>query len=106
MNHSLLLWGTLVLIGAGTLALRGAGFFALPAGELPRWFDRALRLSPAAIFSALIAPAVLGSSTTGMTDPHLLAAALAALIAWRSRNMLLTIAGGMVALWSLTWWLG
>ncbi|WP_231627415.1 AzlD domain-containing protein [Thiohalorhabdus denitrificans] len=32
-----------------------------------------------------------------------LAAALAVLVAWRSRNMLLTLAVGMVSLWLLEW---
>jgi branched-subunit amino acid transport protein len=50
-------------------------------------------------------PILLGVSPFGLilspAHPRLLAGALAALIAWRSRNALLAIAAGMVALWLL-----
>lgn len=41
-----------------------------------------------------------------VAQPRLYAGLAAALIAWTTRNVLLTIAGGMLALWLLQWLLG
>ncbi len=101
------LWWMIVVMGVGALVLRGIFLFARPSQGLPAGFQRALRLAPAAIFSALVVPAVFGaSSNPNGLDPHWVVAGLAVLIAWRTRSMLPTIGGGMVALWLLTWWLG
>jgi branched-subunit amino acid transport protein len=65
---------------------------------------RALRFVPPAVLSALIFPELLlpgGALNLSLGNPRLLAGALAALIAWRTKNMLLAIAVGMVALWIL-----
>jgi branched-subunit amino acid transport protein len=65
---------------------------------------RALRFVPPAVLSALIFPELLlpgGTLDLSPGNPRLLAGALAALIAWRTKNMLLAIAVGMMALWAL-----
>jgi len=107
MMSTINFWLLVGVIGAGTLALRAAFVFAFAERQLPPQAERALYLAPAAIFSAIVLPAVFGTATSGSgLDPRLLAAGIAVLIAWRSRSMLMTIAGGMMALWLGRWLLG
>jgi branched-subunit amino acid transport protein len=74
---------------------------------LPRPFIRALRFVPAAVLSAIILPAVLrlpdGTMSYALDNPRLLAAVGATLIAWATRNALVTILGGMALFWLLGW---
>lgn len=68
---------------------------------VPALLQRALRYVPAAVFSAILVPALVLSAGTvhiGLDNPRLLAGILAGVIAWRTRNTLLTIAAGMLAL--------
>ncbi len=70
---------------------------------LPQSFEKALRYVPAAALSAIIFPAVLITNgvSIGPGNERLLAALVAGAIAWRSKNMFLTIAVGMAVLWTL-----
>lgn len=68
---------------------------------VPALLQRALRYVPAAVFSAILVPALVlsaGSVHIGLDNPRLLAGILAGAIAWRTRNTLLTITAGMLAL--------
>lgn len=68
---------------------------------VPAMVKRALRYVPAAVFSAILAPALVltaGSVHLGLDNPRLLAGILAGATAWRTRNTLLTIVTGMLAL--------
>ena len=68
---------------------------------VPAPVQRALRYVPAAVFSAILAPALVlseGSVQIGLDNPRLLAGIVAGVIAWRTRNTLLTIVAGMLAL--------
>lgn len=94
----------LVLVAAGaiTFALR-LSFIALAGkvelGALPR---RALALLPAAALAALVTPAVFyqqGTLDVSFGNERLLAGAVAALVAWRTRSALLTVVCGMAALY-------
>ena len=65
---------------------------------------RALRYVPPAALSAIIFPAVFmpgGSLDLSPGNTHLLAGGVAAVVAWRARSTLLSIAIGMVVLWVL-----
>jgi branched-subunit amino acid transport protein len=44
-----------------------------------------------------------GKLNLGMSNPRILAAALATVVAWKTRSVLLTILVGMVTLWVLQW---
>jgi branched-subunit amino acid transport protein len=96
----------LIIIGMGliTFAIRLVPFL-LPAGaQLPEWLLRALRYVPAAVLSAIIAPELLlpgGAFDLSLGNERLLAGVAAILVAWRTRNVLLTVAVGMVVLWGL-----
>ena len=96
----------LTILGMGiiTYGIR-VSFFLLPTGvTLPAWFRRALRYVPAAVLSAIIFPELFmprGVFDLSLDNSRLLAGLLAVVIAWRTRNALLTVAGGMIALWLL-----
>jgi branched-subunit amino acid transport protein len=79
-----------------------ASFIALFARwPVPAPVQRALRLAPAAVFSAILVPELVltaGSLHLWLDNSRLLAGILAGAIAWRTRNTLLTIVAGMLAL--------
>lgn len=95
------LWVIIVVIGVITYALR-LSFIAFMRGQdLPAARLRALRLVPAAVLAALIAPDLFlrgGALYIAPGNARLVAGLLAALVAWRTRNVLLTISVGMAAL--------
>jgi len=67
--------------------------------ELPGAVKRALRFVPVAVLSALSAPMVLLQDSEwhiSFTNAELVASIVAILIAWKSRNLLLTIVTGMI----------
>ena len=100
-------WVTIVLAGLGTQAIRWSFVVAVPpAARIPDVVLRALRLIPAAVLAALAAPAFVrpgGGWEVPWENLRLMAGLIAALAAWRTRNVLATIAAGMAALWLLTW---
>jgi branched-subunit amino acid transport protein len=67
--------------------------------ELPPFWMRFLNFVPIAVFAALIAPSLTGSRGEG--GIRIVAAALAALAAWRTRQLAVAIAVGMAAFWLL-----
>jgi branched-subunit amino acid transport protein len=67
--------------------------------ELPDFWLRFLHFVPIAVFAALVTPSLQGSRGEGWI--RLGAAGLAAVVAWRTRQLALAIAGGMAAFWLL-----
>ncbi len=95
---------TIVGMGLITYAIRVSLFMLPPGVALPPWLLRSLRYVPAAVLSAIIAPELAlpgGALDLTVGNERLVAGLLAILIAWRTRNVLLTVAIGMVALWLL-----
>jgi branched-subunit amino acid transport protein len=90
-------WLTVAGMLAVTFGSRLAGF-SLRA-DLPAFWLRFLHFVPVAVFAALVTPSLAGERGEG--EIRLLAAAVAALVAWRSRNLGLSIAAGMAAFWVL-----
>jgi len=87
--------------GAATFATRASFILLLDRLEMPRWFRSALRFVPAAVLSAIIAPELAlrqGALVAPWANPQLLAGVLAIAVAWKTRNVLLTILAGMAAL--------
>lgn len=98
------LWLVMLAAGAATFAIRFSFIGMAGRFDAPAWFVRALRFVPAAALSALVWPdLVLSSGALSLAEPRLAAGMIAAGIAWRTRNILLTIACGMLALWLLQW---
>jgi len=90
-------WLTVAGMVAVTFGSRFAGL-ALRT-ELPAFWLRFLHFVPVAVFAALVAPSLAGER--GEAEIRLAAAALAALAAWRTRQLWLAIATGMIAFWLL-----
>ncbi len=99
-------WSTLIAVGAATFAYRiscielgaGAGSKSLQAGSR---FGRMLRFVPPAAFAAIVAPAIVlrdGALLSNPIDPRLVAAAAALIAALVTRNVLATLASGMIVL--------
>ena len=94
----------LALAGLLTFATRLSFIALLGRVETPPLLARALRFVPPAVLSAIILPELLvrgGEVQLSLRNPRLLAGALAAVVGWRSRNVLVTIGVGMAALWGL-----
>lgn len=102
--NTTLLWLTILGMGLITFSLRASLIMLLGRFELPPLLVRALRFVPAAVLSALVAPAILyKKGVFAPFDVRVLAGLLAAITAWRSKNILLTITIGMAAYWLLSW---
>jgi len=98
-------WLVIVGMGVVTFAIRLSMIVLLGHVGVPALVQRALRFVPPAVFSAIILPELLrpaGTLDISWGNARLLAGALAAVVAWRTRNVLLSIAVGMAALWALT----
>jgi branched-subunit amino acid transport protein len=67
--------------------------------NLPPFWLRFLHFVPIAVFAALVTPSLQGARGEG--EIRLAAAALAALVAWRTRQLALAIGVGMAAFWLL-----
>ncbi len=95
------IWLMMVIIGVITFGIRLSFIILWGHLEIPVIAQRALRFVPAAVLSALILPDILpqpfGFPAT-LTNPRLWAGILAVLVAWRSRNVILTVVVGMAAL--------
>jgi branched-subunit amino acid transport protein len=98
-------WAIIFAGAAGTYLLRLSFIGLLPANRLPARVQKSLRFVPPAVLAGLILPAILGSGASvnlNPANPRLLAGLLAAIIAWRTRNIWLSIAVGLAALWILS----
>jgi branched-subunit amino acid transport protein len=89
----------LVFIVGGllTFAMRFSFIYLLGRIALPDSVSRMLRLVPAAVLSAIVAPELLlhpGSFDLSPDNTRLLAGLLAVLVAWWTKNTLVTILVG------------
>jgi len=99
------LWLTVLLGGLITYAERLSLIVPLGRVTLPPVLVRGLRFVPPAVLTAIIVPELLlprGELDFSLGNARLLAGALAAVVAWWSRNVILTVVSGMVTLWVLT----
>jgi branched-subunit amino acid transport protein len=95
------IWLVILLAGLVTYATRLSFILLLDRIQVPDWFRRGLRFVPVAVLSAIILPELTspdGSLPLTWRNPQLAAGAVAILVAWRTKNMLLTILAGMAAL--------
>lgn len=90
-------WVTILLAGAGTYAMRVS--FLLAADRLarvPPGVERLLRQIPPAALASLVVPALLRpNGELDLLSPRLVAGLAAAVVAWRTRNVAITLAVGM-----------
>ncbi len=98
------LW--LLLIGMGLITFGIRVSMVIGRIDLPPLIYRALRYVPFAVLSAIFVPELLLPAPNNTFDlsfgnVRLLAGVVAILVAARTRNVLLTILTGMIALWIL-----
>jgi branched-subunit amino acid transport protein len=101
---SLTVWLVIISMGVLTYAIRLSVIALVGRVAIPSLVQRALRFVPPAVLSAIVFPELLqpgGTVDLSLGNERLLAGILAAVVAWRSKNVLLTIAVGMAALWTL-----
>ena len=92
----------LALAGLLTFATRLSFIVLLERVPVPPLLVRALRFVPPAVLSAIIFTEVLvrdGRPDLSAGNLRLVAGAVAALVAWKTRNVFLTIGVGMAVLW-------
>jgi branched-subunit amino acid transport protein len=103
------IWITIIIAGLLTYATRLSFIFLLDRIKVPDWFRRGLRFVPVAVLSAIILPELTSPNGTlflSWRNPQLLAGMVAVLVAWKTKNVLLTILAGMAALVLLQFVLG
>jgi branched-subunit amino acid transport protein len=104
MNTWLLIFGMLAI----TFATRFS-FFAWPDLRFPRLVEQGLHYVPVAVLTAIVVPGMLmpgGEWALRWDNAYLLAGILAIVIAAFSRNLLATIAGGLLSFFLLRWAFG
>lgn len=96
-------WLAILLAGAGTFAMR-ASFIAAAhrLAEVPPWANRVLRQIPPAALAAIVLPALIRpEGTIDLLQPRLAAGVVAGLVAWRTKNVLVTLVLGIAGLMAL-----
>ncbi len=99
-----ILWLVVAGMGVVTFVLRLSFIALISQIEMPQLLQRTLPLIPAAVLSALIVSALVyeeGTLAVSAGNERLLAGAIAAMVAWRTRSVVLTIGVGMAVLWLL-----
>jgi branched-subunit amino acid transport protein len=99
----LLLVASMALV---TFAVRYPVLAFVSRAPLPPRVQEALHYIPPAVLAAIIAPAILmpgGKLDLTYTNAYLVAALVAVIVSWATRNLLLTILLGMAALWLWRW---
>ena len=98
------LWLLFIVTGLGTFLQRFLFIYLFGKTAMPDWLRRALRFVPAAALAALVFPALThpaGHLNLSLHNFRLLAGLGGAVVAWKTRNVLLTILVGMALLWAL-----
>ncbi len=94
------IWVIMIAVGILTYLTRLSFILLLDKWQPPQIVTRALRYVPVAVLTAIIVPEILASDGTldfSLGNPRLIAGVIAALVAWRSKSALWTIAAGMAA---------
>jgi branched-subunit amino acid transport protein len=96
---SIIIGGLLV-----TYLIRLSFILLIPFDRFPERIRRGLRFVPPAVLAALITPELLrpgGVWDLSLGNERLLAGLVAIIVAWRTKNIWLTILLGMIAAWML-----
>lgn len=98
------IWLVMLLGGLITFGMRFSLIYLFGRFHIPDAMRRALHYVPPAVLSALIFPAIFlpdNELDFSFDNHYLLAGLLAIIVAWFSKNTLLTIVAGMLALFFL-----
>ncbi len=100
------IWLVMILAGMATFAIRLSFIVLMDHSTMPPVVVRSLRYIPPAVLSAIIFPELFlrdGAFDFSLGNARLIAGLVAGVVAWRTRNAVLTIVVGMAALWAVTW---
>lgn len=95
------IWLVMLIGGLTTFGMRFSLIYLFGRFEVPETMRKALHYVPPAVLSAIIFPELLyssGSFDLTLGNTRLLAGVVAILVAWYTKNTLLTILAGMTAL--------
>jgi len=95
------IWLVFLLGGLLTFGMRFSFVYLLGKYEVPETMRRALRFVPPSVLTAIVVPELVirsGQLDFSLTNFRLFAGVVAILVAWKTKNTLLTIAVGMLAL--------
>jgi branched-subunit amino acid transport protein len=96
------IWITIIVAGLLTFGIRLSFILLMEKWNPPAWLERSLRYVPPAVLCAIIFPELLirdGIFFLSFDNSRLLAGLVAGLVGWRTKNVLITIAAGMLALY-------
>ena len=102
MSTTLALAAVLTL-GLATYAMRGGLILMLADRSLPPLVERALRNVAPAVLAALVVTMVAtpGEPAVGLEVAEVGGLAVAGLLTWRWRNLVVALSGGMLVFWAL-----
>ena len=92
-------WSSVVPLGVGTLLIRMSFIFLSKYISLSKRVERLFTFIPAAVFPALFAPMVFfyrGDNEFLLHQERILAFAIAMVVAFKTKNILLTILTGLI----------
>jgi branched-subunit amino acid transport protein len=95
------IWPALILGGLITFGMRFSFIYLFGRIEIPETIRRALHYVPPAVLSAIVFPELLmhsGGLDVSIENTRMLAGIIAIAVAWLTKNTLLTILAGMIAL--------
>jgi branched-subunit amino acid transport protein len=98
------IWLTIIIAGLLTYAIRLSSILLSSKISIPEGLQTALRFVPPAAFTAIFLPELFwinGDINFSIGNERLIAGLLAILVAWRTKNVMITILVGMFALWIL-----
>jgi branched-subunit amino acid transport protein len=96
----------MLLGGLITFAIRFSFIYLFGKFHIPETVRRALHYVPPAVLSAIVFPELFlnnGALDVSLHNVRLLAGLVAIVVAWYSKNTLLTIVIGMLALFLFQW---
>jgi branched-subunit amino acid transport protein len=99
-------WLVMLLGGLITFAIRFSFIYLFGKFHIPETVRRALHYVPPAVLSAIVFPELFlqdGILDLSLHNIRLLAGLVAIVVAWYSKNTLLTIVIGMLALFLFQW---
>lgn len=105
MSHGHI-WFVIIAIGLVTFFWRFVFIALIGRIEEPKGMRPILRLVPASVLAALVVSGLFlsqGRFELNPLDAKYPAAIIAAMVAWRTKNLFWTIASGMLALWTVRW---
>jgi branched-subunit amino acid transport protein len=98
------IWLVMLIGGLITFGMRFSLIFLFGKFHIPETMRKALHYVPPAVLSAIVFPELLYRSNQldmSLGNTRLLAGVIAILVAWYSKNTLITILAGMIALFAL-----